>query len=133
MIGKRLRLDDRDFEVIKVNMYGDVSLQDLTFQSDTGFPIVRVEKVGFVRRAIEEQQAQQEEITPAWERQPRAKAQTFDLHPDIPMADRHTFDLKGFELEEVGKKARFRRNVEAIRVLTNPRSVRRLGWYSRSV
>ena len=117
LIGKRLRLDDRDFEVIKVNMYGDVSLQDLTFQSDTGFPIVRVEKVGFVRRAIEEQQAQQEEITPAWERQPRAKAQTFDLHPDIPMADRHTFDLKGFELEEVGKKARFRRNVEAIRVL----------------
>ena len=117
LIGKRLRLDDRDFEVIKVNMYGDVSLQDLTFQSDTGFPIVRVEKVGFVRRAIEEQQAQQEEITPAWERQPRAKAQTFDLHPDIPMADRNTFDLKGFELEEVGKKARFRRNVEAIRVL----------------
>ena len=117
LIGKRLRLDDREFEVIKVNMYGDVSLQDLTFQSDTGFPIVRVEKVGFVRRAIEEQQAQQEEITPAWERQPRAKAQTFDLHPDIPMADRHTFDLKGFELEEVGKKARFRRNVEAIRVL----------------
>lgn len=117
LIGKRLRLDDREFEVIKVNMYGDVSLQDLTFQSDTGFPIVRVEKVGFVRRAIEEQQAQQEEITPAWERQPRAKAQTFDLHPDIPMADRHTFDLKGFELEEVGKKARFRRNVEAIRIL----------------
>ena len=33
------------------------------------------------------------------------------------MADRHTFDLKAFELEEVGKKARFRRNVEAIRVL----------------
>ena len=117
LIGKRLRLDDREFEVIKVNMYGDVSLQDLTFQSDTGFPIVRVEKVGFVRRAIEEQQAQQEEIAPAWERQPRAKTQTFDLHPDIPMADRHTFDLKGFELEDVGKKARFRRNVEAIRVL----------------
>ena len=33
------------------------------------------------------------------------------------MADRHTFDLKAFELEEVGKKARFRRNVEAIRIL----------------
>lgn len=116
LIGKRLRLDDRDFEITKVNMYGDVSLEDLTFKGATGFPIVRVEKVDFVRRALEEQ-AQQQELTPAWERQPKAKTQTFDLHPDIPMADRHTFDLKSFELEEVGKKARFRRNIEAIRVL----------------
>lgn len=92
-------------------------MRDITFEDTNGFPIFRSEKVGFVRRAIEEQQTQQEEITPAWERQPRAKAQTFDLHPDIPMADRHTFDLKAFELEEVGKKARFRRNVEAIRIL----------------
>ena len=118
LLGKRLRLDDRDFKIIKVNTYGDVSLEDLTFKSATGYPIVRIEKVDFVRRALEQQEQEQEKaITPAWERQPRAKAQTFDLHPDVPMADRHTFDLKAFELEEVGKKARFRRNVEAIRVL----------------
>ena len=118
LLGQRIRLDDREFKVIKVNMYGDVSLEDLTFKSATGFPIVRIEKVAFVRRALEEQQAQEEKtITPAWEKKPRAKTQTFDLHPDVPMAARHTFDLKGFELEEVGKKARFRRNVEAIRVL----------------
>ena len=118
LLGQRLRLDDRDFKIIKVNMYGDVSLEDLTFKSATGFPIVRIEKVDFVRRALEEQQAQEEKtITPAWKQKSRQKAQTFDLHPDISMADRHTFDLKGFELEEVCKKARFRRNVEAIRVL----------------
>lgn len=118
LLGKQIRLDDRDFKVIKVNMYGDVSLEDLTFKSATGYPIVRIEKVAFVRRALEEQQAQEEKTTtPAWEKKPRAKTQTFDLHPDVPMAARHTFDLKGFELEEVGKKARFRRNVEAIRVL----------------
>ena len=116
LLGKQIRLDDRDFKIIKVNTYGDVSLEDLTFKSATGYPIVRIEKVDFVRRALEEQQAK-EPITPAWEQKPRAKTQTFDLHPDIPMADRHTFDLKAFELEEVGKKARFRRNVEAIRVL----------------
>ena len=116
LLGKQIRLDDRDFKVIKVNTYGDVSLEDLTFKSATGYPIVRIEKVDFVRRALEEQQAK-EPITPAWEKKPRAKTQTFDLHPDIPMADRHTFDLKAFELEEVGKKARFRRNVDAIRVL----------------
>ncbi len=116
LLGKQIRLDDRDFKIIKVNMYGDVSLEDLTFKSATGYPIVRIEKVDFVRRALEEQQAK-EPITPAWEQKPRAKTQTFDLHPDIPMADRHTFDLKAFELEEVGKKARFCRNVDAIRVL----------------
>ena len=66
---------------------------------------------------FEEEQQVKEPITPAWEQKPRAKAQTFDLHPDIPMVDRNTFDLKAFELEEVGKKARFRRNVDAIRVL----------------
>lgn len=118
LLGKQIRLDDRDFKVIKVNMYGDVSLEDLTFKSTTGYPIVRIEMVAFVRRALEGQLAQEEKtITPAWEKKPRAKTQTFDLHPDVPMAARHTFDLKGFELEEVGKKARFRRNVEAIRVL----------------
>ena len=117
LIGQELTLDERKFIVESVGSNGDVSMRDITFEDTNGFPIFRSEKVGFVRRAIEEQQTQQEEITPAWERQPRAKAQTFDLHPDIPMADRHTFDLKAFELEEVGKKARFRRNVEAIRVL----------------
>lgn len=117
LIGQLLTLDERKFIVESVGSNGDVSMRDITFEDTNGFPIFRSEKVGFVRRTIEEQQAQQEEITPAWERQPRAKAQTFDLHPDIPMAVRHTFDLKAFELEEVGKKARFRRNVEAIRVL----------------
>lgn len=117
LIGQKLTLDEHKFIVESVGGNGELSMRDITFEDTNGFPIFRSEKVGFVRRAIEEQQTQQEEITPAWERQPRAKAQTFDLHPDIPMADRHTFDLKAFELEEVGKKARFRRNVEAIRVL----------------
>lgn len=117
LIGQKLTLDEHKFIVESVGGNGEVSMRDITFEGTNGFPIFRSEKVGFVRRAIEEQQTQQEEITPAWERQPRAKAQTFDLHPDIPMADRHTFDLKAFELEDVGKKARFRRNVEAIRVL----------------
>ena len=117
LIGQKLTLDEHKFIVESVGGNGDVSMRDITFEDTNGFPIFRSEKVGFVRRAIEEQQTHQEEITPAWERQPRAKAQTYDLHPDIPMADRHTFDLKAFELEEVGKKARFRRNVEAIRIL----------------
>ena len=52
---------------------------------------------------------------PVWEQPKRSKVQSFDLHPDIPMAERHNFDLAHNEIEEVGKKERFRRNMEAIK------------------
>ena len=41
----------------------------------------------------------------------------FDLHPDVPMADSHTFNLRENEVETVGKKERFRRNIMAIQLL----------------
>ena len=47
----------------------------------------------------------------------RSRVQAFDLHPEIPLSKRHTFDLTSHEVPEVGKKERFRRNMEAIRVL----------------
>jgi N12 class adenine-specific DNA methylase len=125
LIGQRLTLDDREFEIIKVNAYSDVSLQDLTFEGEVGFPVVRIEKVGFVRRALEEQKAKESALTPAWEQQPRAKAQTFDLHPDIPLSERHTFDLALNEVEAVGKKDRFSRNIMAIRTLKTCREENR--------
>lgn len=56
-------------------------------------------------------------VTPAWEKQPKNKVKTFDLHPEIPMSERHTFDLAANEIEEVGKKERFRRNLMAIQLL----------------
>ena len=31
---------------------GDVSMRDVTFQNSTGFPINRVEKIGYVRRLL---------------------------------------------------------------------------------
>jgi N12 class adenine-specific DNA methylase/adenine-specific DNA methylase len=58
-----------------------------------------------------------EPLTPAFSQQKRSRVQTFDLHPDIPMSERHTFDLASHEVPEAGKKERFRRNMEAIRVL----------------
>ena len=56
-------------------------------------------------------------VVPAWEQPKKSKVQSFDLHPEIPMADRHNFNLASHEIEEVGKKERFRRNMEAIRTL----------------
>ena len=56
-------------------------------------------------------------LSPAWEHPKKSRVQTFDIHPEIPMADRHNFDLASHEVEEVNKKERFRRNYAAITVL----------------
>ena len=56
-------------------------------------------------------------IIPAWEQPKKRRVQTFDIHPEIPMADRHTFDLAAHEVTEVNKKERFHRNYAAIKVL----------------
>ena len=56
-----------------------------------------------------------EPVVPAWEQKKKVKG--FDLHPDEPMADRHTFNLRENEVETVGKKERFRRNIMAIQLL----------------
>ena len=66
----------------------------------------------------EEELAQVEApLTPVWEHPKKSRVQTFDIHPEIPMADRHTFDLASHEVEEVNKKERFHRNYAAITVL----------------
>ena len=56
-----------------------------------------------------------EPVVPAWEQKKKVKG--FDLHPDVPMADRQTFNLRENEVETVGKKERFRRNIMAIQLL----------------
>ncbi|HEM4018522.1 TPA: N-6 DNA methylase, partial [Streptococcus suis] len=58
-----------------------------------------------------------EPIVPAWEQKKKSKVKSFDLHPDIPMSERHNFDLANNQVEEVNKKERFHRNYAAIKVL----------------
>lgn len=65
--------------------------------------------------AEERNEKEPEPVVPAWEQKKKVKG--FDLHPDVPMADRHTFNLKENEVETVGKKERFRRNIMAIQLL----------------
>ena len=66
---------------------------------------------------VSETEEKSEPLTPSFEKTNRSRVQTFDLHPDIPMSERHTFDLASHEVEEVGKKERFRRNLMAIQLL----------------
>ena len=56
-------------------------------------------------------------VVPKWEQTKKERVKGFDLHPDIPMSERHTFDLKANPVETVGKKERFRRNIMAIQLL----------------
>ena len=66
-----------------------------------------------------------EPIVPAWEQKKKSKVKSFDLHPDIPMSERHNFDLANNQVEEVNKKERFHRNYAAIKVLKDCRSENR--------
>lgn len=65
--------------------------------------------------AEERNEKEPEPVVPAWEQKKKVKG--FDLHPDVPMADRHTFNLRENEVETVGKKERFRRNIMSIQLL----------------
>ena len=66
-----------------------------------------------------------EPIVPAWEQKKKSKVKSFDLHPDIPMSERHNFDLANNQVEEVNKKERFHRNYAAIKVLKDCQSENR--------
>lgn len=59
----------------------------------------------------------EKEIVPAPKSQPKSRVQSFDLHPEIPMSARHNYNFAEKEIETVGKKERFRRNIDAINVL----------------
>ena len=86
-----------------------------TLPPDERFFVIETEKETIEPSASEQKET--EPFTPAFSQPKRSRVQTFVLHPDIPMSERHTFDLASHEVPEAGKKERFRRNMEAIRVL----------------
>ena len=100
--GKTVRTEQYDsLEQLIENGLSALSFEDLVYVSED-------ELAPFYEK--------EEPVKPAWE-QKRTRVQTFDLHPDIPMSERNTFDLASHEVEEAGKKERFRRNLMAIQLL----------------
>ena len=56
LIGRKVTIDNRSYLIESVSeIGGDVSLRDITFQNNVGFPINRVEKIGYIRRLLEQQ------------------------------------------------------------------------------
>nr|WP_243164843.1 LPD25 domain-containing protein [Catenibacillus scindens] len=61
LIGTELTIDNRRYRIESVGeISGDVSMRDITFQNEAGFPVNRVEKIGYVRRLLEQAQPQEE-------------------------------------------------------------------------
>ncbi len=107
----------KNFEMVKTNI-GNVPIEDYReiVASQNGFNSYE-EMYNEGIRIGNGYDKEPEPIVPAWEQKKKSKAHSFDLHPDIPMAERHNFDLANNPVEEVNKKERFHRNYAAISVL----------------
>ena len=113
LIGEEIDIDGRHFVVDSVSN-GYVSMADQTFADGTGFPIFRKEAVEFVRQYLP---TEKEQIIPTQNTKQYTEHSQWDIHPEIPIEQRHDFDFAAHPVEIVGKKERFRRNMEAIKVL----------------
>ena len=107
----------KNFETVKTNI-GNVPIEDYReiVASQNGFDSYE-EMYNEGIRIGNGYDKEPEPIVPAWEQKKKSKAHSFDLHPDIPMSERHSFDLANNPVEEVNKKERFHRNYAAISVL----------------
>ena len=102
-----------DGTVIRTEQYD--SLEDMT---ERGLKNLSFDDLVYLsEEELERVEKASAPVIPAWEKQKKSKVQSFDLHPDIPMSERHNFDLANNEVEEVNKKERFHRNYAAITVL----------------
>ena len=131
LVGKEVTLDGHRFIVERVSdLSDDVTLRDLTFEGNVGFPISRIEKIGRVRRLLQEQeeaQPQKEEPAPLPQKRPRRERITFTtLHPEIPRDQRHDFHITDDALGHGTPSEKYAANVAAIRTLKQIEAEERL-------
>ena len=102
-----------DGSVIRTEQYG--SLKDMT---ERGLKNLSFDDLVYLsEEELERVEKASAPVVPAWEQPKKSKVQSFDLHPEIPISERHNFDLANNEITEVNKKERFHRNYAAITVL----------------
>ena len=116
LIGTELTIDDRKFVVDSVNTdFNSASLRDITFQNGTGFPIFRSESIDFVKGIVAEQEKPQ--VTAEFQKAKPQKVQNTVVYPEIPISERHNFQISNDELGYGSPKEKFRRNIEAVNLL----------------
>ncbi|MCC8073394.1 MAG: DEAD/DEAH box helicase family protein [Clostridiales bacterium] len=120
LFNKEFTRTDFDKKVRENPMNDYLKVKELSPEENTSNSVDNLETKPFEHNEVEakdNRSKEPEHIVPAWEQKKKEKVKSFDLHPDVPMAQRHNFNLKENEVETVGKKERFRRNIEAIKVL----------------
>ena len=102
LIGREIIIDNRKYLIENIGkISGDVSLRDITFQNNVGFPINRVEKIGYIQKLLEQEKT---------ELPPKEKT-------EAPAADRHNFRINDDAIGVGGAKEKFRNNMAAINLL----------------
>ena len=102
LIGREIIIDNRKYLIENIGkISGDVSQRDITFQNNVGFPINRVEKIGYIQKLLEQEKT---------ELPPKEKT-------EAPAADRHNFRITDDAIGVGGAKEKFRNNMAAINLL----------------
>ena len=105
LIGREIAIDNRKYLIENIGkISGDVSLRDITFQNNVGFPINRVEKIGYIQKLLEQEKT---------ELPPEEKTEA----PAVPVTDRHNFRITNDAIGIGGAKEKFRNNMAAINLL----------------
>ena len=102
LIGREIIIDNRKYLIENIGkISGDVSLRDITFQNNVGFPIKRVEKIGYIQKLLEQEKT---ELPP-------------EEKTEAPAVDRHNFRINDDAIGVGGAKEKFRNNMAAINLL----------------
>ena len=102
LIGREIIIDNRKYLIESIGkISGDVSLRDITFQNNVGFPINRVEKIGYIQKLLEQEKT---ELLP-------------EEKTEAPAVDRHNFRINDDAIGVGGAKEKFRNNMAAINLL----------------
>ena len=119
ILGKELVIDNRRYVIESVGeISGDVSMRDITFQNNVGFPISRVEKLSRVREWLQEQDKEPERVEKELPPEEKATAPvTATPYAPAVTADRHNFRITDEALGVGGAKEKFRANMAAIHLL----------------
>ena len=110
LIGTKLTIDNRRYLIESIGeISGDVSMRDITFQNNVGFPINRVEKIGYVRKLLEQ----------AGKEIPPEEKTAAPANPPVPAhADnRRNYHITDDALGVGGAKEKFRNNMAAVNLL----------------
>lgn len=102
LIGREIIIDNRKYLIESIGkISGDVSLRDITFQNNVGFPINRVEKIEYIQKLLEQEKT---ELPP-------------EEKTEAPATDRHNFRITDDAIGVGGAKEKFRNNMAAINLL----------------